>query len=123
MPEGEVKISGVDVKTLVERARSCQRVKMRELEELLQEETNSRKKSRVVPDTVFGSSTRFRPDGMCSTESKVELGITNSSFASTRNYSSSSPASFHDRSKCERFRSHLRYKREEQAWPGWSHSL
>ena len=35
MPEGEVKLGGVDVKALAERAGSSQRAKIRELEELL----------------------------------------------------------------------------------------
>ena len=41
----------------------------------------------MVPITVFGPSIRFLPDGMRSTESKVEVRKPNSSFASTRNFS------------------------------------
>ena len=51
----------------------------------------------VVPITVFRESTRFPPDKMRSTEPNVELRKTNSSFASTRNSSSSSSASLHER--------------------------
>ena len=42
---------------------------------------------------VSGPSTRFLQDGMSSTESKVGLRKAKSSFASTRKYSSSYPAS------------------------------
>ena len=123
MPEDDVKKSVMDVKALAERAGSSQRAKMRELEELLARRGQRRKKSRVVPITVFEPSIRSPPVGMRYTESKVELRKPNSSFASTHNFSSSSLAFLHARrSKCEIFRSKVRYKKGERAWPRQSHS-
>ena len=71
---------------------------------------------------VSEQSTRFRLDGASSTESKVALMEANSSFASTRNFSSSSQASLYDWSECEAFLSRLRYQRGERAWPDVSHN-
>ena len=75
----------------------------------------------MVSVLVSEPQTRLRQDGTSCTESKVALRKANSSFASTRNFASSSQASLHDKgSKCHG--SEVRYKRGERAWLGQSHS-
>ena len=71
---------------------------------------------------VSRPSIRFMQDETSYTESKVALRNKKLFFASFPKYSSSFPAFLCDRSKFERFRSQLIYKRGVRAWPDVSHS-
>ena len=89
----------VDVKAFAVRAESSKPAKMRELEELLAKRDCPEKETeKVASIMVPRPSTRFR-EGTSSTKSKVRYRKANSSFGSTRKYSSSFPASHYDRSK------------------------
>ena len=122
MPEGKVKMGVVDVKASAERAGSCQRAKMRELDGLLA------RRDKLEKEIEGGAYYGFRTVDQISAEwdafyraqgriEENELIIRECSQLLLKLSSFSLP-----QEQCERFRSTVRYQGGERAWPDVSHS-